>query len=217
MRSVVVCLLAAASLPAQNSAMSCEVSLRVVDYTGKPIPHRVVAFVDSTGKNFASSFTSLRGEVPCRKEPYDVLVTRSDLNSHYANILRPMTVADPQNWLTLVTDPHTIFIDGRAGSISRAPPVGYVWKGQVEPRWSEKLWIQIRSAVSPSALTEVETDGDGAFQIYDPFNRGPYLLSVMNRQGQVMYTVPLNIQAYAPREPLRIVLSQAPPAEIVVR
>ncbi|MBY0505908.1 MAG: hypothetical protein K2X03_18470 [Bryobacteraceae bacterium] len=216
MRYFILWIAATLTLLAQPSPQMCVVTIRVVDVAGKPLPHRVATFRDIRGRDFASNFTGLRGPVPCDLQYYDFTVTRSDVNNPYSNLSSRMWANQPENWITVQTSPTTIIVGDRAGAVSYRFPDNYVLRGRITPVPDDRLWIQIRSAVGPG-LTETEVDETGEFRIYRGFWQGPYVLTVMNTQGKILYSSALEVENMAPSEPLSITVPADPPPALVLK
>ena len=194
----------------------CSVTLRVVDYRGRPAPYRLAAFRNGVGSDFVTEFVNMKGRVPCTVVPYTFRFVRSGVDSPSDTIEGKAYAGDPESALTVLTDPNTLFIGNQAYSISRVLPVGYVWNGHVAPAPGVRLWVHIQSAVGSSHI-EAEVDLNGDFKIYRGFVQGPHLLTIMNDEGHIVYSTTLDITAFAPREDLGIKISPKPPAVIVVR
>lgn len=193
----------------------CSVTLRVVDSAGKPVAHSVKSFVDEYGKDFAASFTSLKGRVPCQSVYYSFELTRNGITSRKAIISGKVWVNDAENWLTLTTNPnlHCMTPD-RCGEPSFSIIGDHVWRGQIVPAPPERLWVQFRSVVS-DRLAEAEVDTDGSFRIYDTFYPGSYQISITNEQGQIVYWSPVTLTRMTFREILRIRLPAKPPTSLI--
>lgn len=190
----------------------CNVSLRVVDYQGRPVPYHVASFIDEAGKDYADQFEGSRGRVPCSEVPYTLVVSRGIVG---ADVRGSLVVARPEVSKTLVTDPNLVILNGQVGSASFRLPPYYVWKGQLAPPPQRKHWVNIRSVVAPVGQ-EAEVSDDGEFRIYNGFVIGRYMLTVVNDEGRIVYSTILDITKFAPLEPLEIPLG-AEPTLIVVR
>ena len=227
MRLIILLVSMAALASSQEVNRSCAVTLRAVDVRGRPVPHRVSSFKNAEGADFADHFIGLRGTVPCNIQLYTFQVTRTDVSARAqraTNIEGRVSAWHPEAWMTVVTNPNLVIVNDFAGEPSRRLPAGYLWSGHVTPVpvVGESLWIRIRSAAavrSPSVQAEVEAeiDENGDFRVYDGFWEGPYVLYVMNNEGRLLYTAPLNIVKSLPTEPLLITLPAEPPLAIIVK
>ena len=224
MRMLLV-LLAISQLLGQDTARLCRVSMRAVDLGGRPVSYRMESFTNARGVDYSDQFRGLRGNVPCDVQLYSFRVVRSNVSAsieRHTGMTGRVDVSAPESWLTVSTDPNlSISADGtQAGSASWALPVGYSWRGHIRQASGERLWVYLRSAI-PSvyglALLETEVDADGNFRFYSGIFKGPYLLYVMNNEGQLRYVAPLNVAERAPIEPLEITLPAQPLAAVTIQ
>lgn len=209
----------------QDTAPLCRVSMRAVDVGGRPVSYRMESFTNARGVDYSDQFRGLRGNVPCDVQLYSFRVVRSNVSAsieRHTRITGRVNVSAPESWLTVSTDPNLfISADGtQAGTASWALPVGYSWRGHIRQASGERLWVYLRSAI-PSvyglALLEAEVDSEGNFRFYSGIYKGPYLLYVMDDEGQVRYIAPLNVAERAPIEPLEIALPAQPLATVTIQ
>ena len=206
----------------QGDPRNCVVALRVVDVAGRPVPYKVTSFKDRKGVDFASEFVGLRGSVPCSVFLYTVQLDQSNVSDRVAEFtkIQSRVAADTaETWLTLPTNPTlSISPDGtRVGSRTWGIPAGYVWKGRLTNLPEMKVWIHIRSAVRSDyggGEMEAEVDATGEFRVYSAFFKGPYILYVINRGGELIYTAPVRVESELPLESIQISLTE--PAKLIV-
>ena len=206
----------------QNAGDLCAVALRVVDVGGRPLPYKVSSFKNAKGAEYASAFEGLRGRVPCDIQLYSFQVVRTDIDNRFTNLEGNIGAERPERWMSILASPRYDIYGNQLIVGTRRFPAGYVWKGRILPLPEERLWVRIRSAAavrSPYIQSEVEAEVDvnGEFRVYDGFFEGPYIIYVMNKEGQLVYSAPMNILKKLPTEPLVITLPAEPPAAIVVR
>jgi hypothetical protein len=212
-----VALLVVASVAyGQAGRRFCDVTLRVVDADGRSPEYSLKAFVDRAGHDYVGLFAGLRGRVPCSLDDYTFEVSRNGVTSRHGIIKGTVSVSNPENWLTVSTDPSVVFVGTLPGASTRMRPLGYVWEGRVEPILDEPVWVQIRSAFGAKHV-EAETDKSGRFRMYRSFLKGPHLIYIISKDGRFLYCAGLQVESTEPTTPLIIDISSRAPPVMVVR
>jgi hypothetical protein len=209
----------------QDSSPQCNLTLRVVDVSGAPLPYRVESIISRDGVEYVHRFADLRGEVPCDVLPYRLKVNRLGVDQRVASYTRieaSVLATRRQNWRTLSAPPGlTVSADGsRVGMRSISVPVGYVWVGRVLSQTPEKLWIHFRSMVRSEYLEseiESEVDENGEFRIYGAVFHGPYTVYISNDQGDIRFSALIEAKATLLSEPLVFSIPAESPPVVVVR
>ncbi len=205
-RNAIILLISWLAMAAGAQAQAvCAVTFRVLDVTGQSVPHIVTEFRGASGQDYSSTFSDLRGNVPCSLNSYRFQVKRSDSNNIRAFISGTVFASRPETWISVTTPANIVFDGDRAISVSEVLPVGYVLRGTVTPVPTERIWLQIRSVAS-AVLVEAEVDADGTFRIYSGFSRGTYIATLLTESGELHAVVPLAIKEFAPTEQLHIAL-----------
>ncbi len=116
LRYLILPYLCALCLFGQNLERPCSVTLKVVDYGGRPAPYRVATFRNRGGLDYARQFSGLRGTVPCGSR-YEFRVVRIDVDNRHGDIVGAVGAWQAENWMTIVTDPNLFILGDKAGQV----------------------------------------------------------------------------------------------------
>lgn len=184
----------------------CSVVLRAVHVDGSPADYEVSSFKDEDGKEFSDRFTGLRGRVPCQLVAYRFALHLRGASAQARQatmIVGTIWANDPANWLTVSTPNVYVSPDRQHAGNPDGGGLYEYWKGRIEPRPKERLWIHMRSmvpTVNSVADIDAEVDDAGGFKVYGGVLKGLYTVYVTSPKGEIIHTELVKMQNSFPRE-----------------
>lgn len=177
------CLFLVLSLPVVGEDL-CGLRFIALNHDGTVPAYKVSYFKGPQPKSISSAFEGLRiTDIPCGSYSYEL--ERSDVKSDHGHLSGQVVLRDPNQWLTLHTDPNLSIGQGGVIFSDKMPPVRHRLTGRISslPQDRPPTWARLFKLYG-TETRETELSNTGIFEFAEAPD-GRYGLLVLQPKGVI--------------------------------